>query len=58
VAPSLTTPCDKAVELPEQALSSAETARLWGRDRQSLGDCGARHRALAAAAEALERQGE
>lgn len=49
--------CALATELPDRPLGKAETARLWARDRQALGDCGKRHRALATAAEALEGQG-
>lgn len=54
---SLMQPCADVVDLPERDLTTAETARLWGRDRQSLGACRDRHLALADAARALEGQG-
>ena len=44
---ALKAPCAVGVAIPARALSSAETVRLWGQDRASLGDCGRRHKALA-----------
>ena len=44
---ALKAPCAGVVAIPSRALSSAETVRLWGQDRASLGDCGRRHKALA-----------
>mgnify|MGYP006977221618 CR=1 FL=1 len=44
---ALKAPCAGVVAIPARALSSAETVRLWGQDRASLGDCGRRHKALA-----------
>jgi hypothetical protein len=55
---SLKLACAGVVDIPHRPLSSAETARLWGRDRQSLGDCRKRHGALVAAVRAIEGQGE
>jgi len=64
VAPRLATipqvlllPCADVADLPEQDLSTAETVRLWGRDREALGACRDRHAALAGAAVALQGQG-
>ncbi|WP_439604160.1 hypothetical protein [Shinella sp.] len=54
---SLKQPCNQVVDLPARELLSAETARLWGRDRASLGECGRRHGALVKAIEAVEGQG-
>ena len=55
---SLKQACAGVVDIPPRALSSAEAARLWGQDRQRLGDCRRRHAALAAAVTAIEGQGE
>lgn len=53
---SLTAPCAGVVTIPDRDLSTAEAARLWGQDRQSLGDCRRRHNALAQAAGAVTRK--
>jgi hypothetical protein len=55
---SLTRDCAPAADLPDRALGNAETVRLWAADRAALQDCRLRHHALAAAAAALENQGE
>jgi hypothetical protein len=51
-------PCAGVVDIPDRALASGEAARLWSRDRQSLGHCGRRHAGLVTAVEAIEGQGE
>ena len=55
---SLLLPCADPVSLPDRDLDTAETVRLWGRDRAALGDCRDRHDALTSAARALEGQGQ
>ncbi len=64
VAPRLATipqalllPCANAVALPERDLTTAETVRLWGRDRQALGACRDRHSALALSVGEIQSQG-
>lgn len=54
---SLKQACSSVVTIPDKALSSSETVRLWAEDRQSLGTCGRRHGALVRAIEAVEGQG-
>jgi hypothetical protein len=45
------------VALPERDLTTAETVRLWGRDRQALGACRDRHAALARTVGEIQSQG-
>lgn len=58
VPQSLKQPCDEVSDIPDRDLGTAEVARLWGRDRAALGECRRRHGALAAAAAAIETQGD
>jgi hypothetical protein len=53
---SLKVACTGVVDIPSRDLTAADVARLWGKDRASLGACVRRHGGLAAAAAALERQ--
>ncbi len=55
---SLKAPCQPPVQVPDADLSAPQIARLWGRDRTALGDCGARHQALADATTAIEALGK
>lgn len=48
--------CAEAVALPERDLTTAETVRLWGRDRQALGACRDRHSALARSVGEIQSQ--
>lgn len=64
VAPRLATipqalllPCAEVVDIPARDIAMDEAVKLWAKDRQSLGACGDRHRALAAAASSLQAQG-
>lgn len=52
IPPSLTQPCRPVADVPPRDLTMPEAVRLWGRDRQALGECGARHDALAGAVRA------
>ena len=52
----LTTPCPSAALLPDKDLSTAEVARLWGRDRRSLAICASRHKGLAAALRTIQQE--
>jgi hypothetical protein len=38
--------------VPVRDLTMPEAVRLWGQDRQALGECGARHEALTEAVRA------
>jgi hypothetical protein len=49
---SLLQACPGVVDIPPRALASAETVRLWAKDRASLGECVRRHAGLARAATA------
>lgn len=51
---SLKQACQGVVKIPHRDLSTAEVARLWGKDRSALGDCVRRHGGLAASIKALE----
>jgi len=55
---SLKRDCKVVVDIPDRALTETELSTLWATDRRSLGDCGRRLRALAKAADALEKQGQ
>lgn len=58
VPPSLKQACAGVVDIPDRDLTEAEVARLWGKDRASLGACARRHAAASAAISALEAQGQ
>ncbi|WP_441294089.1 hypothetical protein [Aureimonas sp. N4] len=49
--------CADPVALPDRDLTTAETVRLWGRDRAALGECRDRHGALSGATRAITDQG-
>lgn len=51
-------PCAAVVDVPDRAVEPDEAKALWAQDRMSLGDCGARNRALVTALDALEEQGK
>jgi hypothetical protein len=53
---SLRQPCQTAAALPERAMTGADVARFWAKDRLSLADCSNRHTALSGAVIALEGQ--
>jgi hypothetical protein len=55
---SLKQACAGVVSIPDRDLAEADVARLWGADRKALGACVRKHGALAAAASALEGQGQ
>ncbi|WP_062235914.1 Rz1-like lysis system protein LysC [Aureimonas sp. N4] len=50
--------CADPVALPDRDLTTAETVRLWGRDRASLGECRDRHEALGSAVTTIQSQGQ
>lgn len=58
VPASLKAPCDRPVQIPDADLSAAQVARLWGKDRSALGNCAARHDALAIAVTSIEGLGK
>lgn len=45
--PSLTSPCDTPVALPERGLTDQEIEVQWGRDRTALRSCGSQLDGLA-----------
>jgi len=55
---SLKRDCKSVTDIPDRALTETELSSLWAADRRSLGKCGRRLRALAKAADALEKQGQ
>lgn len=55
---SLKAPCQSPVQIPDTDLTGTAIARLWAKDRTALGDCGARHQALAEATTAIEALGK
>lgn len=52
---SLKQPCRTVTNVPDRVDLMA-AAELWPKDRDSLGDCGRRHRALVRSIEAVEGQ--
>ena len=54
---SLTAPCRPVADVPARDLTMQEAVRIWGQDRQSLGECGARQQALASSVRAILAQG-
>lgn len=58
VPAALLAPCDPVVAVPDRDLSANELSRLWGKDRSALGNCAARHDALAIAVTSIEGLGK
>lgn len=52
---SLKAPCKSPETIPDGDLTYDAALVAWATDRSSLDECGIRHKALAAATEALEK---